>query len=60
MNVAAMVVLAAIVLVEKTSPWGRRISQALGIVALAFAVLVVFLPQLAPGLQQVGSMGNMS
>jgi len=59
MNLAAMAVLAAIVLVEKTGPWGRRFSQALGIVALVFAVLVVFLPQLAPGLQPVGSMGNM-
>ena len=60
MNLAAMVALAAIVLVEKSGPWGRRFSQALGIVALLLAVLVVFVPQLAPGLQPVGSMGVMS
>ena len=57
MNLAAMVVLAAIVVVEKTGPWGHRFSRALGIVALVLAVLVVFQPHLAPGLQPAGSMG---
>ena len=50
MNLAAMIVLATVVLLEKTSPWGSRLSRALGVVALAFAVLVIFRPGLAPGL----------
>jgi predicted metal-binding membrane protein len=50
MNLTAMVVLAAIVLAEKSSPWGSRFSRALGIVALVLAVVVVFQPRLAPGL----------
>lgn len=58
MNLAAMIVLAAIVLVEKTGPWGRRFSVALGIAALVLAVIVVFQPHLAPGLQPMG--GNMA
>jgi predicted metal-binding membrane protein len=59
MNLLAMVVLAAIVLVEKTSPWGRRFSWASGVVALVLAVSVVFHPHLAPGLQPVAHMGRM-
>jgi predicted metal-binding membrane protein len=57
MNLTAMIVLAAIVLVEKTGPWGRRFSVALGFAALALAVLVVIEPHLAPGLQPVSPMG---
>jgi predicted metal-binding membrane protein len=62
MNLTAMVVLAAIVLVEKASPWGSRFSRALGIVALVLAVVVIFEPGLASGLHPVtpsGSMGSM-
>jgi predicted metal-binding membrane protein len=59
MNLAAMIVLAAVVLLEKTSPWGSRFSRALGVVALAFAVLVIFQPGLAPGLHVVPSTGTM-
>jgi len=61
MNLAAMIVLAAIVLVEKAGPWGHRLSQLLGVTALVLAVLVIFEPHLAPGLVPVssGSMGNM-
>lgn len=51
MNVVAMVALAAVVLVEKTGPSGRRFTQALGVASLALAVLVVFNPHLAPGLE---------
>jgi predicted metal-binding membrane protein len=58
MNLAAMIVLAAIVLVEKTGPWGRRFSVALGVAALALAVVVVFQPHLAPGLQPLGPVGG--
>ena len=61
MNLAAMIVLAAVVVIEKTGPWGRRFSRTLGIVALVLAVVVVFQPHLAPGLQPAsGSMGSMS
>jgi predicted metal-binding membrane protein len=59
MNLTAMIVLAGIVLVEKTGPTGRRLSHALGIAALLLAVVVIFEPQLAPGLQPVRSAGQM-
>jgi len=62
MNLAAMVVLAAVVLVEKTSSWGSRFSRALGVVALVLAVIVIFQPGLAPGLHAsspAGGMGSM-
>ena len=51
MNLAAMVFLAAAVLVEKTWTWGPRVGRALGFVALGLAVLVLFEPELAPGLR---------
>jgi predicted metal-binding membrane protein len=59
MNLAAMIVLAAIVLIEKTGPWGRRFSVALGITALVLAVIVVFQPHLAPGLEPASPMTDM-
>jgi predicted metal-binding membrane protein len=62
MNLAAMVLLAGIVLLEKTVPWGYRFSRVLGVVALILAVLVIFLPVLAPGLRAstpVTNMGHM-
>jgi predicted metal-binding membrane protein len=55
MNVIAMIVLATIVLVEKTGPSGRRFSQGLGITSLLLAIVVIFQPHLAPGLQPTGS-----
>lgn len=58
MNLAAMIVLAAVVLVEKTGPWGRRFSVAVGFLSLALAVITVFQPHLAPGLQPMGSTGS--
>jgi predicted metal-binding membrane protein len=60
MNLAAMIVLAAVVVVEKTGPWGYRFSQVLGVAALLLAVLVVFQPHLAPGLLPSGPVHNMS
>jgi predicted metal-binding membrane protein len=61
MNVVAMVALAAVVLVEKAGPSARRFSQALGVASLLFAVLVVFNPHVAPGLEPARqSMGSMS
>jgi predicted metal-binding membrane protein len=50
MNVAAMVVLTAVVLAEKTWRHGRRLSIAVGVVALVLAVVVAFRPSLAGGL----------
>jgi predicted metal-binding membrane protein len=63
MNLMAMIIVAAIVLAEKVSPWGSRFSRALGIAALILAVAVVFVPGLAPGLHPAAPsayMGRMS
>jgi predicted metal-binding membrane protein len=58
MNLAAMVVLGAVVLAEKTWTWGPRLSRAVGVVALVLAVMVVFQPSLAAGLYQAPMMGS--
>ena len=50
MNVPAMILLAAVVATEKIWRWGERFSRAVGVAALAAAVLVVWVPELAPGL----------
>lgn len=50
MNLGAMVLLAAIVLVEKTWRWGEGFSRVVGVAALAFALAVIFRPSLAGGL----------
>ncbi|HEY7857017.1 MAG TPA: DUF2182 domain-containing protein [Candidatus Nanopelagicales bacterium] len=50
MNLVAMVVIAAVVLAEKTWVRGPRLSRVVGVVALVLAVAVVFHPALAPGL----------
>jgi predicted metal-binding membrane protein len=60
MNLAAMVVLSAVVLGEKIGPWGRSFSVALGLAALVLAVVVVFDPHLAPGLNPSGPVTNMT
>jgi len=52
MNVVAMVVLTAVVLLEKTWEWGRALRVGLGVVALALAMAVAFQPSLAAGLYQ--------
>jgi predicted metal-binding membrane protein len=52
MNLAAMVVLAAVVLAEKTWRWGPQLSRAVGVLALVLAIAVVFRPSLAAGLYQ--------
>lgn len=51
MHVLAMVGLAAVVLAEKTWRWGPALARAVGVAALVLAVLVVWWPGLAPGLQ---------
>jgi predicted metal-binding membrane protein len=50
MNVAAMIGLAAVVLVEKTWRWGPAAGRLAGVAALALALAVIWLPWLAPGL----------
>ncbi len=51
MNVAAMVGLAALVLVEKAWIRGPVVGRLAGVAALALAVAAIWLPWLAPGLQ---------
>lgn len=50
MNVAAMLVLATIALLEKVWARGESLSRVVGIACLGLAVAVVFLPSLAAGL----------
>lgn len=57
MNLAVMVVLAAVVLAEKTWAWGPRLSRVVGVMALVLAVAVLLHPLLAQGLYQA-PMGN--
>jgi predicted metal-binding membrane protein len=59
MNVVAMVVLAGVVLVEKVWPYGPGFARAVGVVAAACAVLVIWVPGLAPGLEQSRVMAGM-
>jgi predicted metal-binding membrane protein len=55
MNITAMVILAAIILVEKCFTRGVAFSRMTGVVALGLAVAVVWLPGLAPGLDGSGA-----
>ena len=50
MNIAAMVGLAALILIEKVWRWGPLASRLAGIALLALAVAAIWLPWLAPGL----------
>lgn len=50
MNVGAMVGLAAVIAVEKVWRHGERFARVFGIGCLVFAVVVIFEPGLAPGL----------
>jgi len=56
MNVAAMVGLAALVLIEKVWRWGPAAGRLAGAAALALAVAAIWLPWLAPGLQATPTM----
>ena len=58
MNVAAMVALAALVLVEKTWSRGPAASRLAGAAALALAAATVWFPWLAPGLHAAPMMMN--
>lgn len=50
MNLLAMVILAAVIGIEKQWRHGERFAQATGVVSLVLAVAVIFVPALAPGL----------
>ncbi len=56
MNVAAMVGLAALVLIEKIWTWGPVAGRLAGTAALALAVATIWLPWLAPGLHAAPQM----
>lgn len=48
MNVAAMVVLTALIFVEKTFPAGQQIARIAGLALSAYGVLVIFVPRALP------------
>jgi predicted metal-binding membrane protein len=56
MNIAAMVGLAALILIEKVWRWGPLASRLAGIALLALAVATIWLPWLAPGLHAAPQM----
>jgi predicted metal-binding membrane protein len=56
MNIAAMVGLAALVLVEKLWRWGPAAGRVAGVTALALAVATIWVPWLAPGLHAAPAM----
>ena len=50
MNLGAMVVLAAAIAIEKVWRHGESFARLFGVACLVFAVLLIFEPSLAPGL----------
>jgi predicted metal-binding membrane protein len=60
MNLAAMVVLAAVVLAEKLWARGELLARMVGVAALALAVAVIWVPALAPGLHGISQMMDMA
>jgi predicted metal-binding membrane protein len=56
MNIAAMVALAAVVLIEKTWSRGPLAGRVAGVAALALAVATIWFPWLAPGLHAAPAM----
>ena len=63
MNVAAMLAVAGVIVVEKVLTRGETFSRLVGLVAIALAVVVIWAPGLAPGLLQgpvtAGHMSNL-
>jgi len=59
MNIAAMVALAVVVMLEKTAPWGAALSRIVGVVGLVLAITAIWTPSLAPGLEHAGHIGGM-
>ena len=60
MNLAAMVVLAAVVLAKKLWVHGEVLAWVVGVAALALAVAVIWVPALAPGLHETSQMMSMA
>lgn len=56
MNIAAMIVLAVVIAVEKLWRHGEAFSRAVGVAAIGYAIALVFVPELAPGLDPGGVM----
>jgi predicted metal-binding membrane protein len=56
MNIAAMIGLAAVVLVEKTWRWGALAGRVAGVATLGLALAIIWLPWLAPGLHAAAPM----
>ncbi len=50
MNIPAMVVVAAVVLIEKLWTRGETFSRSVAVAAFGLAIAVLFFPNLAPGL----------
>jgi len=57
MNVYGMAGLAAVVAVEKLTPAGERFSKGIGVGLLVLAVVVIWVPDVAPGLTGGSSTG---
>ncbi len=57
MNLWAMVVLTAVITVEKLAPAGQLVARGVGIASIALAVAVFWVPALAPGLTGGGMTG---
>lgn len=62
MNIAAMIVLAIIIAVEKIWRHGEVFARVIGVGSILYAVALIFVPELAPGLDPGGlmPMGDMS
>jgi len=58
MNVAAMTMLAAVVLAEKLWVHGEAVARVAGVTALVLALVVIWVPVLAPGLHPPGIMSG--
>ena len=54
MNLAAMIVLAAVIAIEKIWRHGERFARLVGVASIAFALALIFAPELAPGLDPGG------
>ena len=51
MNLGVMIVLAGVVALEKQWSHGEKVARVVGVVSLILAIGVIFIPDLAPGLQ---------
>lgn len=57
MNVYGMVALASIVAIEKLTPAGERFSRGVGVALFGLAIIVIWIPGVAPGLTTNPTMG---